>query len=84
MTDAGLNEREQRRKDMSYSPASEHETRAKQVAGVPEALGDEAAAHVVVAPGTGGPDDPGDIRTDLEDMPSPRRGGDENKGEGNA
>lgn len=40
------------RKDRAYSPASERETEAAQ-----ERTGDEEA----LPPGTGGPDDPGDI-----------------------
>jgi hypothetical protein len=68
MTQGGLNDEELTRKDTSYSPASESETQAKQQDPVPETIEPEAAERVKVAPGTGGPDDPGDIEMDIDDI----------------
>lgn len=67
-----LSERESLRKDMSYSPASEAETRQKQAEKVSETLDPEIDADDVrVAPGTGGPDDPGDVDVDPGDVHLP-------------
>jgi len=59
--DGGLNDDELTEKDTSYSPASEAETKAKQADPVPDSLEPGAAERVRLAPGTGGPDDPGDV-----------------------
>lgn len=59
---------EQTEKDTSYSPASETETEAKQEDGLPSTIDADAAAHVKVAPGTGGPDDVGDVEVNDEDI----------------
>lgn len=68
-TDGGaLSDQELTKKDTSYSPASEAETQAKQDDPVPETIEPEAADRVKVAPGTGGPDDPGDIEVDPGDI----------------
>jgi hypothetical protein len=57
------------RKDMSYSPASETETERKQEDPIPEALDDDIDTDKIrVAPGTGGPDDVGDVEVDPEDL----------------
>ena len=62
---------EQTRKDVSYSPASEAETAAKQDDPLPETVaGDEDidTARINAVPGTGGPDDAGDVELDPEDV----------------
>mgnify|MGYP000892273043 CR=1 FL=1 len=56
-----LNDEEQTAKDVSYSPASETETQAKQDAPVVSRDPDVDDDDVRVLPGTGGPDDPGDV-----------------------
>ena len=67
-----LSERESLRKDTSYSPASETETQRKQEDPLPNTLdGDIVMDAVRVAPGTGGPDDAGDIEVDLDDVQLP-------------
>jgi hypothetical protein len=58
-------------KDTSYSPASETETEAKQADAVPSTIDPDVAAHVKVAPGTGGPDDPGEVEVNDEDITLP-------------
>ena len=60
-----MDDDEQTRKDTSYSPASERETAEKQDAS-------EGRQHVL--PGTGGPDDSGDLDTAPEDLRLPDRG----------
>jgi hypothetical protein len=72
--DGGLSDQELTEKDTSYSPASEAETQAKQDDPVPETVEPGAADRMKVAPGTGGPDDPGDIEVDPGDI---QLGGDE-------
>jgi hypothetical protein len=62
---------EQTRKDTSYSPASETETQAKQDESAPAAIEPEAEEKVKVAPGTGGPDDVGDVAVNEEDINLP-------------
>jgi hypothetical protein len=62
---------EQTEKDTSYSPASETETEAKQEDGLPPTIDADAAEHVKVAPGTGGPDDVGDVEVNDEDITLP-------------
>lgn len=71
MTGTDLGDNEQTRKDTSYSPASETETQAKQEEAAPSALDPEIADKVKVAPGTGGPDDVGDIEVNEEDINLP-------------
>ena len=60
-------------KDTSYSPASDTDTKALQDATVPPTTGASDAEvdydKVKVLPGTGGPDDEGDIDADPDDMP---------------
>jgi len=58
-------------KDTSYSPASEAETQSKQGDPVPATIDPDAAEHVNVAPGTGGPDDFGDVEVNKEDINLP-------------
>jgi hypothetical protein len=72
MTDTNVGDNEQTRKDTSYSPASESETQAKQDDDSrPAAIDPDAADKVNVAPGTGGPDDVGDIEVNEEDINLP-------------
>ena len=61
-------------KDTSYSPASEAETQAKQAEPVPPTIDPDIADRVKVAPGTGGPDDPGEVEMDLTDINLPPYG----------
>lgn len=65
---------DQTKKDTSYSPASETETEAKQEDAVPSTIDAEAVEHVKVAPGTGGPDDVGDVEVNEEDINLPPYG----------
>lgn len=70
----GLSEGDAVRKDMSYSPASETETRAKQQDPLPDTLDDDIDRDAInVVPGTGGPDDFGDIDVDPDDLNMPGR-----------
>ena len=63
MSDPGdLNDNELLHKDTSYSPASETETEAKQADPAPDQRG-----AVKAVPGTGGPDDGGDIELGPDD-----------------
>ena len=55
-----LNDEELTRKDTSYSPGSERETAEKQ---------DAAEAGEPTRPGTGGPDDSGDVEPGLDAGP---------------
>jgi N-acetylmuramoyl-L-alanine amidase len=71
MSDSDIGDTEQTRKDTSYSPASEEETQAKQDGSQPEAIDPDAAEKVKVAPGTGGPDDGGDVEVNEEDVNLP-------------
>ncbi|WP_239065623.1 hypothetical protein [Microbacterium hibisci] len=69
-----LSEQESLRKDMSYSPASETETQHKQKDALPDTVDPDIDAHAVrVVPGTGGPDDVGDVDVDPDDLDLPRR-----------
>ncbi|MCR2801180.1 hypothetical protein QNO21_07660 [Microbacterium sp. zg-Y818] len=62
------------RKDMTYSPASETETQQKQDDPLPSALDDDIDTDAInVAPGTGGPDDVGDVEVDPADLNLPGR-----------
>ena len=69
-TDGDLSDAEQTGKDVSYSPASGRETEQRQ------ASPDSAALHdpdiddddVNVLPGTGGPDDVGDVDVDPDEI----------------
>lgn len=64
------------RKDMSYSPGSETETQRKQENPLPDAVADDVdGADVRVVPGTGGPDDVGDVDVDPDDIHIPGREG---------
>ncbi|HAQ59582.1 MAG TPA: hypothetical protein DCR63_03835 [Microbacterium sp.] len=62
------------RKDRTYSPASETETERKQEDPLPESLDDDIDTDDVrVVPGTGGPDDVGDVDVDPDDLNLPGR-----------
>lgn len=58
------------RKDMTYSPSSEDETAQKQTDDeLPPTVDDDIDSDAVkVAPGTGGPDDVGDVEVDPDDI----------------
>ena len=71
---APLSESDQVRKDMSYSPSSEDETRQKQNDPLPDGIADDIDTDQIRAgPGTGGPDDVGDIEVDPADLNMPGR-----------
>jgi hypothetical protein len=71
----GLSEEDAVRKDRSYSPASETETARKQAEGSSAAENDPDidADDVKVEPGTGGPDDVGEVEVDPDDLELPWR-----------
>jgi len=73
----GLTDDEQTRKDRSYSPASEAETAAKQhdAAEGEVSPSDVDPDQVKLPPGTGGPDDVGDVDADPGDIDVPRMDG---------
>ncbi|PJJ71836.1 hypothetical protein CLV46_1389 [Diaminobutyricimonas aerilata] len=59
-------------KDTDYSPGSERETQVRQDEPASAAVADEADdPGVQVRPGTGGPDDVGDVRVDEDDLNMP-------------
>mgnify|MGYP001578195186 CR=1 FL=1 len=71
---AELSESDAVRKDTAYSPGSESETQQKQDSELSETLPDDIdQSSVNVAPGTGGPDDVGDIEVDPADLNMPGR-----------
>ncbi|WP_157156508.1 hypothetical protein [Diaminobutyricimonas sp. LJ205] len=66
---------EQVRRDTSYSPASDKETEQRQQDPAQSAATDDAAIDendVKVLPGTGGPDDTGDVEVDDDELNMPR------------
>jgi hypothetical protein len=66
---APLDDAEQTRKDVSYSPGSEAETAAKQSDPLPDGIDDDIdETRIRAVPGTGGPDDAGDVDLDPEDV----------------
>ena len=70
--DTGIQESDAVRKDMSYSPASETETEQKQADPLPDTVDDDIDPDDVRAvPGTGGPDDVGDVDVDPADLNMP-------------
>lgn len=72
---APLGDAEQVRKDVSESPASERETAAKQRDPLPDGLDDDIdASRVRAVPGTGGPDDAGDVDVDPDELNLSGRG----------
>lgn len=70
---AGIPESEAVRKDMSYSPSSERETEEKQDDSDADLPDDIDASQVQVTPGTGGPDDVGEVEVDPDDLNMPGR-----------
>ena len=73
---APLTDAEQTRKDVSYSPGSEDETAAKQRDLLPEAIDEDIdASRVRAVPGTGGPDDAGDVELDPGEVERPAEDG---------
>jgi hypothetical protein len=70
----GIPEDDAVRKDMSYSPASETETAHKQADALPDTIDDDIDPDDVRAvPGTGGPDDVGDVDIDPGELNLPFR-----------
>ena len=69
--DDDLGENEQLEKDVSYSPASETETEVRQETQTTHS--DVDTDQVNVLPGTGGPDDVGDVEVDPADIHIPGR-----------
>lgn len=70
----GLSEQESLRKDTSYSPASETETQRKQEDPLPDTVDPEIDPDDIRAvPGTGGPDDAGDVDVDPGELHVPGR-----------
>lgn len=60
------------RRDISYSPASESETERKQEDPLPDTVDDDIDPDDVRAvPGTGGPDDVGDVDVEADDLNLP-------------
>ncbi|MGY6496967.1 MAG: hypothetical protein ACXIUP_01950 [Microcella sp.] len=68
--DKKLSDEQQTQKDTAYSPSSDRETEAKQDGHETHADPD-AARKATVLPGTGGPDDVGDIEVDEEELNMP-------------
>ncbi|WP_231820830.1 hypothetical protein [Microbacterium resistens] len=67
-----LTEDEALRKDMSYSPGSETETAQKQRDPLPGTVDPDIPEEDVRAvPGTGGPDDTGDVDVDPDELDLP-------------
>jgi hypothetical protein len=61
--------------DDRTSPGSEAETAAKQADPIPERVADEVdESEIRAVPGTGGPDDAGDVDVDPGDLNLPGRG----------
>lgn len=72
--DAPRTDDELLRKDVSYSPGSDTETAAKQADPIPDQVAEDVDTEGVRAvPGTGGPDDAGDIDVDPDDLNLPFR-----------
>ena len=69
-------ENEQLEKDMAYTPGSESETQERQESPASSRATDDPEideGDVNLLPGTGGPDDVGDIEVDPEDLNLPGR-----------
>lgn len=66
---APLSDTEQTRKDVSYSPGSETETTAKQAEPLPDGIDEDIdESRIRAVPGTGGPDDAGDVDLGPEEV----------------
>ncbi|WP_350348050.1 hypothetical protein ABIQ69_15640 [Agromyces sp. G08B096] len=72
--DGALTDDELIRKDVSESPGSEAETAAKQTDPIPDAVAEDIDTDRVRAvPGTGGPDDAGDVDVSADEIHLPGR-----------
>lgn len=61
-------------RDTAYSPASEAETQQKQQNPLPDTIDDDIdPRNVRAVPGTGGPDDAGDVDVDGDELNLPQR-----------
>jgi hypothetical protein len=70
---APLDDERQTEKDVSYSPASDRETAERQKSpSESPATDDVDAGGVKTLPGTGGPDDPGEVSTESGEINLPR------------
>jgi hypothetical protein len=69
-TGGNLNDQDQTGKDMSYSPSSGRETEEKQESADSHAFDDQDIdpENVNLLPGTGGPDDVGDVEVDPDEI----------------
>jgi hypothetical protein len=84
MSDHDLNDAEQTQNDMSYSPASGNETEQLQHDQADSAALDDPdidAERINALPGTGGPDDAGDIEFDPDELERARRAARGERGE---
>jgi hypothetical protein len=69
--DHGLSSKEALEKDMSYSPSSDSDDDALQdqaVGDSPAVDSDMESSEITVLPGTGGPDDDGDVEVDPSEL----------------
>ncbi len=68
-----IGDERQTEKDVSYSPASDRETAERQKSPAESPATDDIDADAVrTLPGTGGPDDSGDVSADAGDLNLPR------------
>ncbi|MET0975877.1 MAG: hypothetical protein ABWX82_09435 [Leifsonia sp.] len=71
---SGLSDSELTEKDTAESPGSESETAAKQADPIPDGVDDDIdRSQILAVPGTGGPDDAGDVEVDPADLNMPGR-----------
>jgi hypothetical protein len=74
--DEPLDDERQTEKDVSYSPASDRETAERQKSPSDSPATDDVDAEgVKTLPGTGGPDDSGDVSADPGEIDIPRDSG---------
>jgi len=71
-THAPLDDERQTEKDVSYSPASDRETAERQKSPSESPATDDVDAEVKTLPGTGGPDDSGEVSIASGDVDIPR------------
>lgn len=74
----GIGDARQTEKDTSYSPASEREMRAREADAETSTATEDPEideGDVRLLPGTGGQDDPGDVRVDPAELDPPRETG---------
>jgi hypothetical protein len=72
---APLDDESQTEKDVSYSPASDRETAERQKSPSESPATDDVGADVKTLPGTGGPDDTGDVTPASGEIDIPRDSG---------